>query len=111
VRRELDRHVVAKWGDRDIHTISKRDVLDLLDGIVDSGRGDDREPRAGLSREVLQLVRRTRRDPASPMTGVKRPAKETSRDRVLQRRRNPVALDGGGAGGATVGAARAASSC
>ena len=38
VRRELDRHVVSEWGERDIHEISKRDVIDLLDGIADSGR-------------------------------------------------------------------------
>lgn len=38
VRRELDRFVVAEWGDRDIHDIARRDVIDLLDGIADSGR-------------------------------------------------------------------------
>ena len=38
VRRELDRHVVAAWGDRDIREITKRDVIDLLDGIADTGR-------------------------------------------------------------------------
>ena len=38
VKRELDRHMVAVWGERDIHDITKRDVIDLLDGIADSGR-------------------------------------------------------------------------
>ncbi|WP_235575924.1 Arm DNA-binding domain-containing protein [Roseovarius tolerans] len=38
VKRELNRHVVAIWGERDIQTITKRDVIDLLDGIADSGR-------------------------------------------------------------------------
>ena len=38
VRRELDRFVVKEWGERDIHSITKRDVIDLLDGIADSGR-------------------------------------------------------------------------
>lgn len=39
VRRELDRHVAVYWGDRDVQTISKRDVIDLLDKLADSGRG------------------------------------------------------------------------
>lgn len=83
VRRELDRHVVAKWGDRDVTTITRRDVLDLLDGIMDSGRATtSNRVRAYLGgffnwcveRDVLAIT---------PMTGVKRPAKEASRDRVL----------------------------
>ena len=36
-RQFLDRHVMRAWGHRDIKTITKRDVLDLLDAIVDSG--------------------------------------------------------------------------
>lgn len=38
VRRTLDAHVVKAWGERDIHEITKRDVIDLLDKIADSGR-------------------------------------------------------------------------
>jgi len=83
VRRELDRHVVAAWGDRDIHTITKRDVIDLLDGIADSGRVvTANRVRAYLStflnwaveRDILAM---------SPATGVKPVAKEISRDRVM----------------------------
>lgn len=83
VRRELDRFVVAAWGDRDIHAITKRDVIDLLDGIADSGRVvTANRIRAYLNtflnwaveRDILSL---------SPATGVKPVAKETSRDRVL----------------------------
>ena len=29
--------MVPAWGERDVHTITKRDVLDLLDEIVDRG--------------------------------------------------------------------------
>ncbi len=83
VRRELDRHVVELWGERDIHEISKRDVIDLLDGIADSGRAvTANRVRAYLNkffnwcveRDVLAL---------NPATGVKPVVKETSRDRVL----------------------------
>jgi len=59
VRRELDRHVVAAWGDREIHTISKRDVIDRWTASQKRARGDDK-PGSGLSEQVYELVRRTR---------------------------------------------------
>ncbi len=83
VRRELDRFVVSSWGERDIHSIAKRDVIDLLDGIAESGRAvSANRVRAYLNtflnwcveRDILAM---------SPATGVKRVAKETSRERVL----------------------------
>jgi integrase len=83
VRRFLDRFVLPAWGDRDIHEISKRDVLDLLDGIVDGGT-------PVTANRVLAAVRKfcnwlVERDviERSPATGVKPPTKEKSRDRVL----------------------------
>lgn len=83
VRRELDRHVIAKWGRREIHEITKRDVLDLLDGIVDSGRETTaNRVRAYLNKFFAWCVERDVIE-HSPMTGVKAPAKEKSRDRVL----------------------------
>ena len=83
VKRELDRHVVAAWGDRDIHDIAKRDVIDLLDGIADSGRVvTANRVRAYLNKFLNWCVERDILD-ASPTTGVKPVAKETSRDRVL----------------------------
>lgn len=83
VKRELDRFVVATWGDRDIHSITKRDVIDLLDGIADSGRVvTANRIRAYLNKFLNWCVER---DVLlmSPATGVKPVAKETSRDRVL----------------------------
>jgi integrase len=83
VRRELDRHVVAEWGERDIHEISKRDVIDLLDGIADSGRVvTANRVRAYLNKFLNWCVERDIL-PMNPATGVKPVAKETSRDRVL----------------------------
>ncbi|CAM5475934.1 Prophage integrase IntS [Frigidibacter albus] len=83
VRRELDRFVVAQWGERDIHDITRRDVIDLLDGIVDSGRVTTaNRVRAYVggflnwcvSRDILA---------ANPATGVRPPAPEKARERVL----------------------------
>lgn len=83
VRRELDRFVVAEWGDRDIHDIARRDVIDLLDGIADSGRVvTANRVRAYLNKFLNWCVERDI-IPISPATGVKPAAKEASRDRVL----------------------------
>ncbi|MDE3080960.1 MAG: integrase arm-type DNA-binding domain-containing protein, partial [Paracoccaceae bacterium] len=86
----LDRRATAdlskvplRWGDREIQSITKRDVIELLDDIVDTGTVTTaNRVRAYLSgffnwcigRDVIDL---------SPMSGVKAPAKEKSRDRVL----------------------------
>lgn len=83
VRRELDRHVVAVWGDRNIQDIARRDVIDLLDNIADSGREvTANRVRAYLNKFLNWCVERDIL-PLNPATGVKPVAKEASRDRVL----------------------------
>jgi len=37
-RRIFDKDVLPKWGARDIRSITRADVIDLLDTIVDDGR-------------------------------------------------------------------------
>lgn len=83
VKRELDRFVAAKWGDRNIQDIAKRDVIDLLDEIADSGRVvTANRIRAYLNKFLNWAVERDILA-MSPATGVKPVAKEASRDRVL----------------------------
>ena len=83
IRRELDRFVGQAWGDRDIHDITKRDVIDLLDGIADSGRAvTANRVRAYLSKFLNWCVERDVIG-ANPAGTVKAVAKEASRDRVL----------------------------
>jgi len=83
VKRELHRHVVAVWGERDIQGITKRDVIDLLDAIADSGRVvTANRVRAYLNKFLSWCVERDIID-QSPAMGVKPAAKEKSRDRVL----------------------------
>ncbi|MEI4262323.1 tyrosine-type recombinase/integrase [Roseovarius sp. D0-M9] len=83
VARELERHVVSQWGERDIHDITKRDVIDLLDGIADSGR----VVTANRVRSYLGTFFNWAVDrdiiPMSPAQGVKPVAKEKSRERVF----------------------------
>ena len=79
----FERFVLPVWGDRDIHTISKRDLIDLLDDIADSGRMTTANRVLAHTRKFLNWC--VERDVlgASPAAGVKPPAKEASRDRVL----------------------------
>lgn len=82
-RRELDRFVVAAWGERDIRSITRRDVIELLDGIADSGRVvTANRVRAYLTKFLNWAVERDILA-LSPAIGVKPVAKEVSRDRVL----------------------------
>jgi integrase len=81
--RMLRKHVLPRWRGRTVSELRRRDVLDLIDGIV-----SDVTPKAGNN--VLAVVRKmlnwcVERDmiPSSPCAGVKRPAAETVRDRVL----------------------------
>lgn len=83
VHSALRRYVVSEWGDRDVHTVAKRDVTDLLDSIVEDGKATTaNRVRAHLSKFFGWLAERDVID-ASPVGGVKAPAKEKSRDRVL----------------------------
>ncbi len=79
VRKEL----VPIWGRRKVEDITRRDVLDLLDGIVDRGAPI-------MANRVLATIRKffnwcVDRSiiTASPCAGVKAPSQETARDRVL----------------------------
>lgn len=82
-QRIFDTRIEPKWRGRSVQHILKRDVLDLLDGVMDDGAPI-------LANRVLAVVRRffnwtVERDILSwsPCAGVERPAEETSRDRVL----------------------------
>lgn len=81
--RILRKDVLPAWGRRKAKDIARRDVIALLDAIVDRG-----SPIA--ANRTLAVVRRMfgwalSRDlvPASPCAAVKAPAKESRRDRVL----------------------------
>jgi integrase len=81
--RFLERFVLPAWGDRDIQNVSKRDVIDLLDGIADSGRGVTANRVLAHTRKFFNWA--VSRDILSfaPTLGVQPPVVEKSRDRVL----------------------------
>jgi integrase len=81
--RILRKDVIPTWGRRKARDIVRRDVIALLDRIIDRG-----SPIA--ANRTLAVVRRmfgwaASRDivPANPCAAVKAPGKETRRDRVL----------------------------
>jgi len=81
--RLLRQHVLPRWRGRMVHDIARRDVLDILDRVVDGGA-----PIA--ANRVFAAVRKffnwcVARDilAASPCAGVKPPTAERARDRVL----------------------------
>jgi integrase len=81
--RILRKDVIPAWGRRKANDIARKDVIALLDRIIDRG-----SPVA--ANRTLAVVRRMfgwapSRDiiPANPCSAVKAPGKETRRDRVL----------------------------
>jgi integrase len=81
--RLLRNHVLSRWRCRFVQDLRRRDVLDLLDAVV-----ADVSPKTGNS--VFAALRKmlnwcVERDiiAASPCAGVRKPAQEIARDRVL----------------------------
>lgn len=82
-RRVLDHFVVDRWGDRPVSEIRRRDVIELLEEIMASGRHTTaNRVRAHLSKFFNWCVERDILD-ISPVAGVRRPSPENTRDRFL----------------------------
>jgi integrase len=82
-RRFFERFILPVWGDHDIGTITKRDILDVLNGIVDSGRGTTANRLLAYVRGFMNWCVEQDALPSAPTDRIKAPAKETARDRVL----------------------------
>jgi integrase len=83
IKRILERDIVPAWSNRKAKAIKRRDVIMLLDGIVDRGS-------PVMANRTLNWVRRmfnfaVRRDiiEANPCLGIEAPGRETERDRTL----------------------------
>src|SRR5262249_47187333 len=81
--RLLDLHVLPRWRSRLIRDITRRDVLDLLDRVVDSGKPIAANRVLSATRKMFNWAVGRDIIAASPCSGVKPPSPETSRDRVL----------------------------
>jgi integrase len=83
VERSLNRYVVPAWGHRPVDTIARRDVIALLDTVADTHG-------PVMANRVLAYARRAftwaiEKDliEASPFVGIRAPAPEPTRERVL----------------------------
>jgi integrase len=82
-KRLLDKDVIPAWGDRQIQDVTKRDVLDLLDGVVDRGGGLTANRVLAAIRKLFNWAVDRGIIETSPAAGVRAPLPEQSRDRVL----------------------------
>jgi integrase len=95
--RNLNNHVLPRWGERDIKGLSRRDVVELLDAIADAGSTIKRDGKqhhlAGgpvMANRALAAIRGMLHYAAdeleinvTPLRRVRGPGIETPRDRVL----------------------------
>jgi len=97
-RRNFRNHVLPRWGERDIKSITRRDVIELLDAVMDHGskvkRGDGKRRKApggpisanrtlAAIRALFNFALRRGIIDSTPVALVERPGQETSRDRTL----------------------------
>src|SRR6516165_5649513 len=80
--RQLRLYVVSRWGNRPIAAVARAEVRDMLDKLTDD--------TPALANRVYSVTRKlfgwaVEQDiiPVSPLTGLKAPAEEKSRDKIL----------------------------
>ena len=81
--RILKKDVLPGWGRRKAREISRRDVIRLLDGIVDRGAGIMANRTLATIRKMFNFAVSRDIVPVSPCLAVRSPAPEQRRDRVL----------------------------
>jgi len=82
-KRDIECNVLPKWRGRPIASISRRDVIDLIDGIVARGVGIQANRTLARLRALFNWAVEKDRISVSPADRLKLPTKERARDRVL----------------------------
>jgi integrase len=82
-KRDLEHDALPKWGKRPVASISRRDVIDLIDGIIARGAEVQANRTLARLRALFNWAIEKERVGASPVARVKPPTKEKPRDRVL----------------------------
>ena len=80
---EVGGDVIPAWRGRQIQTIAKRDIIDLLNGIADRAPIMANRTLAAV-RKLFNWALANDIVAASPCAGIERPAPEQDRDRVLE---------------------------
>ena len=82
-QRELEADAIPAWGKKKAYDIKQKDVIALVEQIMDRGSPIQANRTLGLLKQVFKFgVQRGIID-ASPAVAIDKPAKETRRDRVL----------------------------
>jgi integrase len=82
-KRILDVDVIPRWRDRPVASITRRDVIKLLDEIADRGAEVQANKVFARLKTLFNWARKKDRLDASPVVGMEMPTKETTRDRAL----------------------------
>jgi integrase len=82
-KRDIERNVLPKWRNRPIASISRRDVLDLIDGIIARGAEVQANRTLARLRALFNWAIEKDRVASSPVARMKLPTPEKARDRVL----------------------------
>jgi integrase len=82
-KRDIERNVLPKWRNRPIASISRRDVLDLIDGIIARGAEVQANRTLARLRALFNWAIEKDRVAVSPVARMKLPTQEHARDRVL----------------------------
>jgi integrase len=82
-RRDLEHDAIAKWRSRPIASITRRDVIELIDAIIERGAEIQANRTLARLRALFNWAIQKDRLSASPVARMKMPTKERPRDRVL----------------------------
>jgi integrase len=82
-KRILDRDVTPVWGDRQIASITRRDVNELLDAIIDRGAAVQANRTLARLRTLFNWAVDREIITATPIARMKLPTREKTRERVL----------------------------
>ncbi|MBV8548779.1 MAG: tyrosine-type recombinase/integrase [Alphaproteobacteria bacterium] len=81
--RMLRKDVLPAWGRRKANNITRKDVIALLDRIVDRGAGVSANRTLATVRKMFNWAVSRDLVPANPCAAIEAPGKESQRDRVL----------------------------
>jgi integrase len=82
-KRDLEREALRAWRNRPLSSISRRDVIDLVDKIVARGAGVQANRTLARLRKVFNWAIEKDRLEASPIARMKKPTQERARNRAL----------------------------
>jgi Arm DNA-binding domain len=82
-KRDLECNVLPEWRGRPIASISRRDAISLIDGLVERGVEIQANRTLARVRALFNWAIEKDRISASPVTHMKPPTKERARDRAL----------------------------